>query len=94
MNRTAWLWSVGLVLTIGLAPLLAAFLGEVLAMAMGCEVDFPQLGACSRDTDFLRSFAIWLMAMIRWAIITVPTAILTLVGLAITFSVLKKREKA
>lgn len=95
MNRTAWLWSIGLVLFIGLTPLVAAFLGELMGILMGCEVDFPRLGECTRSTDFLRSFTIWLMATIRWAIITVPAAMITLVGLAVTYSLMKKRgEKA
>ena len=95
MNRTAWGWSVGLVLVIGLTPLVAAFLGELLAILMGCEVDFPRLGACTRGIDAFTSLSIWLMAMIRWAVITVPAALVTLVGLAISFAIMKKRgEKA
>jgi len=90
-SRTPWAWSVGLVLFIGLAPLVAAFLGELIALAMGCEVAIPELGACSRGVAFFESLSMWLMAMIRWAIITVPAAVITLVGLAVTFAVLKKR---
>ena len=93
MNRTAWVWSVGLVLFIGLTPLAAAFLGELIAILMGCEIDFPTLGECTRPNDFFRSFSIWLMAMIRWAIITVPSAIVTLIGLFVTYSIMKKRDE-
>ena len=93
MNRTAWLWSVGLVLFIGLVPLAAAFLGELIAILMDCEIDFPNLGECTRSNGFFRSFSIWLMAMIRWAIITVPSAIVTLIGLFVTYSIMKKRDE-
>ena len=93
MNRTAWVWSIGLVLFIGLTPLAAAFLGELIAILMDCEIDFPNLGECSRSNDFFRSFSIWLMAMIRWAIITVPSAIVTLIGLFVTYSIMKKRDE-
>jgi hypothetical protein len=33
------------------------------------------------------------MGMIRWAIISVPMAIVTLVGLAITYIITKKRSE-
>lgn len=92
-SRTSWKWSIGLVLFIGLVPLAAAFVGELLARAMGCEIAFPQLGACSRGIEFFESLAIWLMAMIRWAIVSVPAALVTLFGLGITFIILKKREE-
>ena len=92
-SSTPWAWSVGLVLLIGLSPLVAAFVGELLARAMGCEISFPQVGTCSRGFEFGRSLAMWLMAMIRWAIITVPTCVITLVGLAIAFGIMKKREQ-
>ena len=93
MNRTAWVWSIGLVLFIGLTPLAAAFLGELIAILMDCEIDFPNLGECARSNGFFRSFSIWLMAMIRWAIITVPSAIVTLIGLFVTYSIMKKRDE-
>lgn len=92
-SRTPWKWSIGLVLFIGLVPLAAAFVGELLARAMGCEIAFPQLGACSRGIEFFESLAIWLMAMIRWAIITIPAALITLLGLVVTYTILKKREE-
>lgn len=91
--RTPWRWSVALVLFIGLVPLAAAFVGELMARAMGCEIAFPQLGTCSRGIEFFESLSIWLMAMIRWAFITVPTALVTLFGLVITYVILKKREE-
>lgn len=92
-SRTSWKWSIGLVLFIGLVPLAAAFIGELMARAMGCEIAFPQLGSCSRGIEFFESLSIWLMAMIRWAIITVPAALVTLLGLVVTFTILKKREE-
>jgi hypothetical protein len=91
--RAPWRWSIGLVLFIGLVPLAAAFLGELLARAMGCEIAFPQLGACSRGIEFFESLSIWLMAMIRWAIITIPAALITLLGLVVTHTILKKRQE-
>lgn len=91
--RTAWKWSIGLVLFIGLVPLAAAFIGELLARAMGCEIAFPQLGSCSRGIEFFESLSIWLMAMIRWAIITVPAALITLLGLVVVYTILKKRDE-
>lgn len=90
---TPWRWSIGIVLFIGLVPLAAAFVGELLARIMGCEVAFPQLGSCSRGIEFFESLSIWLMAMIRWAIITVPATLITLLGLAVTHTILKKREE-
>lgn len=90
-KKWAWRWSIGLVLIIGLFPLVGAFVGELIARALGCVVEFPQLGACSRPNPFLESLSLSLMGMIRWAIISVPAAVITLVGLAVTFSVLKKR---
>lgn len=90
-SRWAWRWSIGLVLVVGLFPLAAAFFGELIARGLGCEVNFPQLGACTRSSTFLESFAGSMMSMIRWAMITVPTAIIVLVGLAITYAIGKKR---
>lgn len=90
-SKVPWAWSIGLVLVIGLTPLVAAFLGELLGIIMGCEVAFPQLGSCTRGIAFFESLSIWLMAMIRWAIFTIPAALFTLVGLAISYSLLKKR---
>ncbi|GAB5509660.1 MAG: hypothetical protein Rhims3KO_10610 [Hyphomicrobiales bacterium] len=92
-SRTSWKWSIGLVLFIGLVPLAAAFIGELLARAMGCEVAFPQLGSCSRGIEFFESLSIWLMAMIRWAIISIPAALVTLLGLGVTYTILKKRAE-
>lgn len=92
-SRTSWKWSIGLVLFIGLIPLAAAFVGELMARAMGCEIAFPQLGSCTRGIEFFESLSIWLMAMIRWAIITVPAALITLLGLVVVYTILKKREE-
>ncbi|MFK7791036.1 MAG: hypothetical protein AB8B88_00045 [Devosiaceae bacterium] len=93
-KRWAWRWSIGLVLIIGLFPLVGAFAGELIARALGCVVDFPNLGTCARPNAFLEAMSASLMGMIRWAIISVPTAILTLVGLAITYTIMKKRGEA
>ncbi|MBO6675725.1 MAG: hypothetical protein JJ908_11680 [Rhizobiales bacterium] len=92
-KKWAWRWSIGLVLIIGLFPLVGAFFGELIARALGCVIDFPQLGACARPNAFLESFAQSLMGMIRWALISVPMAIVTLVGLAITYVITKKRSE-
>jgi hypothetical protein len=92
-RRWAWRWSIGLVLVIGLFPLVGAFTGELIARALGCVVDFPQLGACARPNGFLESLSLSLMGMIRWAIISVPMAIVTLVGIAITYIITKKRSE-
>ena len=92
--RWAWRWSIGLVLIIGLFPLLGAFVGELVALALGCEVDFPSLSACARPSPFLEGFARSLMGMIRWAIITVPLAILVLVGLAGVYTAMKRKGDA
>ncbi|MEM1285598.1 MAG: hypothetical protein AAGH43_09440 [Pseudomonadota bacterium] len=91
-KRWAWRWSIGLVLIIGLFPLVGAFFGELIARALGCEINFPEIvGVCARPNAFLEGMATSLMGMIQWAIMTVPMAILTLVGLAITYVILKKR---
>lgn len=91
-KRWAWRWSIGLVLVIGLFPLVGAFVGELIARALGCEVSFPEIvGVCARPNAFLEGMATSLMGMIRWAIMTVPLTIVTLVGLAITYVILKKR---
>jgi hypothetical protein len=92
-KKWAWRWSIGLVLIIGLFPLVGAFVGELIARALGCVVDFPLLGACARPNGFLESLSASLMGMIRWAIISVPMAIVTLVGLAITYIITKKRSE-
>ncbi len=92
-NRWAWRWSIGLILIIALFPVVAALLGELIAMALGCQVAVPSLSNCTRPNAFLESFALTLMGMIRWAIITVPTAIVALVGLFITYQITKKRAE-
>lgn len=90
-KRWAWRWSIGLVLVIGLFPLAGAFFGELIALALGCTVDMPNLSACTRPNPFLEGFSVSLMSMINWAIITVPLAVLTLVGLAVTYTIMNKR---
>lgn len=90
-KRWAWRWSIGLVLIIGLFPLVGAFVGELIALAMGCTVDMPTMSGCTRSSTFLESFATSLMSMINWAILTVPLAVVTLVGLAVTYTIMKKR---
>lgn len=90
-KRWAWRWSIGLVLIIGLFPLVGAFVGELIAIAMGCTVDMPNVSDCTRSSTFLESFAASLMSMINWAILTVPLAVVTLVGLAVTYTIMKKR---
>ncbi|MEM6711542.1 MAG: hypothetical protein AAF590_04600 [Pseudomonadota bacterium] len=89
-----WLWSIGIVIFIGLTPVVAAFVGELMALAMGCTVEIPNLRDCARGIPFFESFSLWLMQMIAWAIITVPCAIAVLVGLAISHTIIKKREEA
>ncbi|WP_375572324.1 hypothetical protein ABWH92_03890 [Ahrensia marina] len=90
-KRWAWRWSIGLVLVIGLFPLVGALVGELIAILLGCTVDMPNLSDCTRPNAFLESFSASLMSMINWAILTVPLAIATLVGLAITYTIMKKR---
>lgn len=92
-SKWAWRWSVGLVLIIGLFPLVGAFVGELIALALGCTVDMPNLSNCTRPNAFFEAMSGSLMGMIRWAVMTVPLAIVTLVGLAVTFTILKKRAE-
>ncbi|MEM1288249.1 MAG: hypothetical protein AAGH60_07855 [Pseudomonadota bacterium] len=93
-KRAAWRWSIGVILFIGLAPLVAAVLGEVIARIMGCQVDFPRLSQCGLSNGFFESLATWLMLNIRWALVSVPAAIVALVGLGITWTVMKQRGRA
>jgi hypothetical protein len=91
--KWAWRWSIGLVLIIGLFPLVGAFIGELIALALGCTVDMPSLSNCSRPNAFLEAMSGSLMGMIRWALMTVPMAIVVLVGLAVTYTIQKKRAE-
>ena len=91
-KRWAWRASIALVLIIGLFPLVGAFAGELLARAIGCTVDFP-FASCANPDGFFASFAVALMSMIRWAVISVPMAGLTMLGLYIVYTIQKKREE-
>ncbi|MEM6383333.1 MAG: hypothetical protein AAF739_11715 [Pseudomonadota bacterium] len=91
-KRWAWRASIALVLIIGLFPLVGAFLGEIVARILGCAVNFP-IATCANPDGFFASFANALMSMIAWAIISVPMAALTLVGLYIVYTIQKKREE-
>jgi nitrate reductase NapE component len=51
-KKWAWRWSIGLVLIIGLFPLVGAFVGELIARALGCVVDFPCLAPARARTAF------------------------------------------